>query len=80
MAIGILLASSICHLLKRSSASSEAVVSASGDVYTCSSYFSFIGNTNFGNWQGYFGPAVNQENLQEWYTLVADESPIPILM
>jgi 2-keto-3-deoxy-L-rhamnonate aldolase len=29
---------------------------------------------------GYFGAAANQENLQEWYTLVADSSPIPILM
>jgi 2-keto-3-deoxy-L-rhamnonate aldolase len=29
---------------------------------------------------GYFGAAANQENLLEWYTLVADLSPIPILM
>jgi 2-keto-3-deoxy-L-rhamnonate aldolase len=29
---------------------------------------------------GYFGLAANQENLKEWYTLVADLSPIPILM
>lgn len=29
---------------------------------------------------GYFGPAVNQTNLQEWYTLVADNSPLPILI
>ena len=29
---------------------------------------------------GYFGLAVNQENLKEWYTVVADNSPIPILM
>ncbi len=29
---------------------------------------------------GYFGPAVNQENVKEWYTLVADNSPIPILI
>ncbi len=29
---------------------------------------------------GYFGPAVNQENLKEWYRLVADASPLPILM
>jgi 2-keto-3-deoxy-L-rhamnonate aldolase len=29
---------------------------------------------------GYFGAAANQENLQEWYTLVADLSPIPILL
>jgi 2-keto-3-deoxy-L-rhamnonate aldolase len=28
---------------------------------------------------GYFGNAANQENIREWYTLVADESPIPIL-
>ena len=29
---------------------------------------------------GYFGQAVSQENLIEWYTIVADQSPIPILM
>lgn len=29
---------------------------------------------------GYFGGAANQENLREWYTLVADKSPIPIMM
>lgn len=29
---------------------------------------------------GYFGLAANQENLREWYTLVADQSPLPILM
>jgi 2-keto-3-deoxy-L-rhamnonate aldolase len=29
---------------------------------------------------GYFGAAANQENIREWYTLVADKSPIPILM
>lgn len=29
---------------------------------------------------GYFGGAANQENLREWYKLVADSSPIPILM
>lgn len=28
---------------------------------------------------GYFGPAANQENIQEWYNIVADASPIPIL-
>ncbi|TVY83632.1 L-threo-3-deoxy-hexylosonate aldolase [Lachnellula suecica] len=29
---------------------------------------------------GYFGGVANQENLLEWYTLVADASPIPILL
>lgn len=29
---------------------------------------------------GYFGAAASQENLQEWWTLVADKSPIPILL
>jgi len=29
---------------------------------------------------GYFGPVANQANLVEWFTLVADKSPIPILM
>lgn len=29
---------------------------------------------------GYFGVAANQENLQAWWTLVADASPIPILL
>ena len=29
---------------------------------------------------GYFGGAANQENLRERYTLVADASPIPIMM
>lgn len=29
---------------------------------------------------GYFGTAANQENIKEWYTLIADNSPIPILM
>jgi 2-keto-3-deoxy-L-rhamnonate aldolase len=29
---------------------------------------------------GYFGGAATQENLREWYKLVADASPIPILM
>jgi 2-keto-3-deoxy-L-rhamnonate aldolase len=28
---------------------------------------------------GYFGLAANQENIQEWYTLVANKSPLPIL-
>lgn len=29
---------------------------------------------------GYFGAAASQENIREWYTVVADRSPIPILM
>jgi 2-keto-3-deoxy-L-rhamnonate aldolase len=29
---------------------------------------------------GYFGPAVSQEGLCEWYKIVADNSPLPILM
>lgn len=29
---------------------------------------------------GYFGKAANQENIKRWYTLVADKSPLPILM
>lgn len=29
---------------------------------------------------GYFGPAANQANLEEWYGIVADASPIPILV
>lgn len=29
---------------------------------------------------GYFGLAANQQNIVEWYTLVADQSPLPILM
>lgn len=29
---------------------------------------------------GYFGPAANQENILEWYKIVADASPIPILV
>lgn len=29
---------------------------------------------------GYFGAAASQENLVEWYTMVADNSPLPILM
>jgi 2-keto-3-deoxy-L-rhamnonate aldolase len=29
---------------------------------------------------GYFGKAVNQSNLIEWFTAVADRSPLPILM
>jgi 2-keto-3-deoxy-L-rhamnonate aldolase len=29
---------------------------------------------------GYFGPAVNQQNIKEWYTVIADKSPLPILM
>lgn len=29
---------------------------------------------------GYFGAAASQENIMEWYTIVADRSPIPILM
>ncbi len=29
---------------------------------------------------GYFGPAVPQEGLIEWFTAVADRSPIPILV
>lgn len=29
---------------------------------------------------GYFGAAASQENLREWYTVVADRSPIPVLM
>ncbi|ORY10161.1 hypothetical protein BCR34DRAFT_588766 [Clohesyomyces aquaticus] len=29
---------------------------------------------------GYFGAAANQENIREWYTVVADNSPIPILV
>lgn len=29
---------------------------------------------------GYFGTAGSQENIKEWYTIIADNSPIPILM
>ncbi|KAF2640334.1 aldolase [Massarina eburnea CBS 473.64] len=29
---------------------------------------------------GYFGAAASQENIREWYTIVADRSPIPILI
>ncbi|KAK4233834.1 hypothetical protein C8A03DRAFT_19162 [Achaetomium macrosporum] len=29
---------------------------------------------------GYFGPAVSQDGLAEWYRIVADRSPIPILV
>lgn len=29
---------------------------------------------------GYFGGAATQDNLVEWFTVVADKSPIPILM
>lgn len=29
---------------------------------------------------GYFGTASTQDNLIEWYTLVADRSPLPIMM
>jgi len=29
---------------------------------------------------GYFGAAASQENIAEWYTIVADQSPIPILI
>lgn len=29
---------------------------------------------------GYFGPAVSQDNIRAWFTLVADRSPLPILM
>lgn len=29
---------------------------------------------------GYFGVAANQENIREWFTLIADNSPLPILM
>ncbi|KAK1753607.1 hypothetical protein QBC47DRAFT_326095 [Echria macrotheca] len=29
---------------------------------------------------GYFGPAASQQNLGEWYAIIADRSPIPILV
>jgi 2-keto-3-deoxy-L-rhamnonate aldolase len=29
---------------------------------------------------GYFGVAASQDNLVQWFTLVADQSPIPILL
>lgn len=29
---------------------------------------------------GYFGAAGSQANIKDWYTIVADNSPIPILM
>lgn len=29
---------------------------------------------------GYFGAAASQEGLAEWFTIVADKSPMPILM
>jgi 2-keto-3-deoxy-L-rhamnonate aldolase len=29
---------------------------------------------------GYFGPAATQDNIVEWFKIVADHSPIPILM
>lgn len=29
---------------------------------------------------GYFATNVNQEGIIEWYTAVADQSPIPIMM
>jgi len=29
---------------------------------------------------GYFGAAASQEGIKEWYTVVADKSPLPVLM
>jgi 2-keto-3-deoxy-L-rhamnonate aldolase len=29
---------------------------------------------------GYFGAAASQEGIREWYTVVADKSPLPVLM
>ena len=29
---------------------------------------------------GYFGKAATQHNLREWFTIIADHSPLPILM
>ncbi|KAH8913054.1 aldolase [Coniochaeta sp. PMI_546] len=29
---------------------------------------------------GYFGVSANQDNIKEWYTIIADNSPIPILI
>jgi 2-keto-3-deoxy-L-rhamnonate aldolase len=29
---------------------------------------------------GYFGSAGSQENIKNWYTIVADKSPLPIIM
>lgn len=29
---------------------------------------------------GYFGAAASQEGIREWYTIVADKSPLPVLM
>lgn len=29
---------------------------------------------------GYFGAAASQQGLVDWYTIVADQSPLPILM
>lgn len=29
---------------------------------------------------GYFGPSATQENIKEWFRLIADNSPIPILV
>lgn len=29
---------------------------------------------------GYFGAAASQEGIKEWYAVVADQSPLPILM
>jgi 2-keto-3-deoxy-L-rhamnonate aldolase len=29
---------------------------------------------------GYFGLAADQRNIKDWYTVIADNSPIPILM
>jgi 2-keto-3-deoxy-L-rhamnonate aldolase len=29
---------------------------------------------------GYFGAAASQEGIREWYSVVADKSPLPILM
>jgi len=29
---------------------------------------------------GYFGVGADQEGIKEWYTIIADNSPIPILM
>jgi 2-keto-3-deoxy-L-rhamnonate aldolase len=29
---------------------------------------------------GYFGNGASQDNIVEWYTIVADKSPVPILM
>jgi len=29
---------------------------------------------------GYFGKAASQENITRWYTLIAEKSPLPILL